>query len=113
MAIAHALDTGNLSNLSGSLHRSVSPLVDVHQCELAAALAGASTRGVLATLGLLTEEEQRDERSAQDGARNELGADSYNRAFIRGAAMAPHEAGAYTIRELDRVLAEAAGDPRA
>jgi predicted ATPase/class 3 adenylate cyclase len=106
MALAHAVETGNLSSVSGSLQRALALLVDLDQAELAAALAGASAQGALATLGLLTEEEQRNERSAIDAARIRIGVNDYDRAFTRGAAMAPDDVVAYALRELDRVLAE-------
>ena len=75
--------------------------------EFAATLGAALTDGPLAAM-IYVNPALTDRQAALDHARAQLDPERYDAAHASGAAMSDRELIAYTLAELDRLLAEAA-----
>ena len=105
-AVAYARDSGNFTSFAGSLDGALPVLVQLDYPESVAVLAGITTRGAFAALGLVSDDEQHDRNQAMEAAQARLGREVYEHAVALGAAMTDDEALTYTLSELDRVLTE-------
>ena len=105
-AVALVRDSGNFNSFAGSLNGALPVLVQLDYPQSVAVLAGITTRGALAAVSLLSDDEQQERNQAMEAAQARLGPDAYEHALARGAAMTNDDAVTYTLKELDRVLAE-------
>jgi len=107
-AIAYSHDVGDRMNMSTAIARGASIAAMLGYQDLGAVVAGI-VEG--AALGVrlsehFSESEIADYRLVQEQARTAIGDAAYDAATARGAAMGSDEVVAYTLGELDRILAE-------
>ena len=108
-AVVRAHNTGQKSFLFGGvLSYAVGVAADLDTWEFAATLGAAVTDGPLAEPEWVAPPERADRRATLDHAREQLGPDRYESAHAIGTAMSYEELVAYTLAELDRLLAAAA-----
>jgi predicted ATPase/class 3 adenylate cyclase len=106
--IVRGYDTGQVPNLlSYTLGYGVSAATNLGAWELAATLGGALTGGPLVWMVYGDPAHVAERDAALDRARVQLGPERYDAAHATGAAMSYEELIAYTLAELDGLLAEA------
>ena len=86
-------DSGNFNSFAGSLNGALPVLVQLDYPQSVAVLAGITTRGALAAVSLLSDDEQQERNQAMEAAQARLGPDAYEHALARGAAMTNDERG--------------------
>ncbi|MCJ7438879.1 MAG: adenylate/guanylate cyclase domain-containing protein [Acidimicrobiia bacterium] len=102
-AVAYSHDVGDHMVLSGMLFLGIDALATLGHAEPAAVLAGVVSGS---PLSLLSEMPPVPLEQPLEQARTELGSQAFDTAFARGATMEYDEVVAYTLGELDRILAE-------
>ena len=104
-ALTGSHNTGQRPLLFRSLDEGVSVATDLGAWELAATLNGALRNGPPGLWMAAGATERAAREAARNQARGQLGRDRYDRALAMGAAMSDEQVVAYTLAELDRLLA--------
>ena len=104
-ALTGSHNTGQRPVLFRSLDEGVSVAADLGAWELAATLNGALPNGPPGLWMAAGATERAAREAALDQARGQLGGDRYDLALAMGAAMSDEQVVAYTLAELDRLLA--------
>jgi len=107
-AIAYSHDVGDRMNLGTAIGRGASITATLGFENLGAVFAGISDGAALGSRlsDHFSESESADYRLVQEQARTALGSAAYDAATARGAALGADEVVAYTLGELDRIVAE-------
>jgi N-acetylglutamate synthase-like GNAT family acetyltransferase len=105
-AVVKSQNAMNRGGFVTALERGIDVFVLCRPPESAVTVAGAATRGPLRSMRMVAVHERGRRRALQDRLREQLGADAYDSAIERGAAMSYEEALDYVHAELDAALSE-------
>ena len=100
-------DTGQVIMVAYALGHGTSVAADLEAWEFAATLGSAVADGPLARYSFVSPVERADQLAVLDRARVRLGPDRHDAAHAAGIAMTYEELVAYTLAELDRLMAGA------